>query len=222
MGKVRQTNVSPGGAAVSGQHKRNPRYQANQVPVPPVPPPNVQPAKKHSLTAILLAAVLIVGIGGGAVYYKTILEPQKKIEQEILANETKKKTAQEQTAKQEEVVSRIYELSSRKNEFDSRLTNAANTINGGDPGGAEQPLKDLNKDIDAALADLNKLKGNQETQKVIDELRQLFQYERQRSDGMLRGIQGDRAGYKDGGDAYDAYHELNGRFENDLRSLPKK
>lgn len=24
MGKVRQTNVSPGGAAVSGQHKRNP------------------------------------------------------------------------------------------------------------------------------------------------------------------------------------------------------
>jgi hypothetical protein len=184
------------------------------------------PAKKNH-TPLIILAVLLVLAGGGFGYYQGVVIPRRHaaaVEEAKKAsdgeNQKKEKAADGQkggkTTDKEAVRQKIGDLVKRKNDFDSRLSKAADTINGGKPLDAKKPLEDLNRDIDKAREELKNVGGSDASKQVRSELMTLLDYERQRSDGMLRGISGDGNGYKTGGDAYDKYHELDSKFQQHL------
>jgi uncharacterized membrane protein YvbJ len=208
----------------------------NKQSVPPVSPTPVTPApaapKKKSSGALIAVIVLLALIVGGFGVYQFVVVPKRHAAAVAEVNasnnaasgkkeETKKGTAGKKDTGESDARKALVSLAAKKNDFDRRLSKAADTINSGHPNDAEKPLKDLNKEIDSALNELASLNGTDEMKTAMGELKQLLQYERQRSDGMIRGIHGDGAGYKDGGEAFDKYQELNKKFEAHFQKIFK-
>lgn len=173
----------------------------------------------------LLAGVLIIALAAGGFYYhqQNVVIPREKAAAAAKAvEEQKAKETAELAAAKAEINKDLDVLNEKikiKNEFDSRLAAAANTINSNKPYSAYDSLKELRDEIDKEYNNIPKLKVSEKSKAAVGYLKDTFYYERLRAIGMLRGIRGDGAGYSDGGDAYDKYHEANTKLEQEIAKL---